>query len=374
MNERNPCNEYGTDYNGRMDPITQAALGAAVSHAAFHRQLGMKAAAVGALVGMFPDIDSFYGAMEGPFARLVSHRGITHSIFFGPVVGAAGGWAYWRYLGWRAGPDRQIPGSLRIWIGLFIAALLSHPLLDWFTTFGTQLLKPFASTRFALDGIAIVDPVYTVILGLGLLGGRLLRGQPRAGWPTTVALVLSTAYLIMGLRINGLAEQEAERQLAAAGLQGYTVRAYPTMLQLPHRRVVATGLEDVRVGYLSMWRPCEIEWGRAPLFTNANVEAVLATREGGIFAWFTGDRLISREVADGDTLIVEMVDLRYGYTLDPLDGLWSIRTRFDAEGVIIERPQRVSNRPEVSGETVGTLLADAFPASCDTSATVAENR
>jgi inner membrane protein len=251
--------------------------------------------------------------------------------------------------------------------------LLSHPLLDWFTTFGTQLLKPFASTRFALDGIAIVDPVYTVMLGLGLLGGRFLKGHPRAGWPTTIALVLSTAYLMLGLRINGLAEQEAERQLADAGLQGYSVRAYPTMLQLPHRRIVATGSDDVRVGYVSMWRPCEIEWGRAPLFTNANVEAALATREGQIYDWFAGGRLISREVADGDSLIVETVDLRYGYTLDPLDGLWSIRTRFDADGKMIERPQRVSNRPEVTRETVGALLADAFPDSCDGSPTVAEN-
>jgi inner membrane protein len=252
--------------------------------------------------------------------------------------------------------------------------LFSHPLLDWFTTFGTQLLKPFASTRFALDGIAIVDPVYTVILGLGLLGGRFLRGHPRAGWATSVALVLSTAYLMLGLRINGLAEQEAEHQLAAAGLQGYSVSAYPTMLQLPHRRVVAMGSDDVRVGYVSMWRPCEIEWGRAPVFTNANVEAVLATREGGIFAWFTGSRLIHREVADGDSLVIETVDLRYGYTLDPLDGLWIIRTRFDSDGNIVERPKRFSNRPKVTRETVGGLLADAFPESCETTATIAENR
>lgn len=374
MRERIPCNECGTDYNGRMDPITQAALGAAVSHAAFHRQLGMKAAAVGALVGMVPDIDSFYGAMEGPFVRLVSHRGITHSIFFGPVVGTAAGWAYWRYLGWRAGPGQPVPGSLRVWIGLFIAALLSHPLLDWFTTFGTQLLKPFASTRFALDGIAIVDPVYTGTLGLGLLGGRILRDHPRAGWPTMIALALSTAYLMLGLRINGLAEQEAERQLAAAGLQDYSVRAYPTMLQLPYRRVVATGSDDVRVGYISMWQPCEIEWGRAPIFTNANVEAVFATREGKIYAWFSGNRLISREVTDGDGLIVETVDLRYGYTLDPLDGLWSIRTRFDVDGNMIGRPQRFNNRPDVTRETVGALLADAFPESCEMPQTIAENR
>lgn len=348
-----------------MDPITQAALGAAVGHAAFHRQLGMKAAAVGALVGMFPDIDTFYGTLEGPFARLVSHRGITHSVFFGPVVGTAAGWAYWRYQRWRAGPGGHAPGSQRVWIGLFIAALLSHPLLDWFTTFGTQLLTPFARTRFALDGVAVVDPAYTVVLGLGLLGGRVLRGRPSAGWPTAIALALSTGYLMLGMRVNALAEAEAHRQLSAAGLQGYEVAAYPTMLQLPHRRVVATSANDVRVGYISMWRPCTIEWGRAILYTSANVESLLATEEGGIYRWFSGDRLISREFAEGETIVVETVDLRYGYTLDPLDGLWGIRARFDLDGRLIGQPERFNSRPEVNSRSVGKLLDDAFPESCD---------
>ncbi|MAF83950.1 MAG: hypothetical protein CL797_07610 [Chromatiales bacterium] len=356
--------EAGTVYNGRMDPITQAALGAAVGHAAFHRQLGTKAMAIGALAGMFPDIDSFYGALEGPFARLVSHRGITHSVFFGPVVGTVAGWAWWRYLRWRAGPDQPIVGSLPAWIGLFIAALLSHPLLDWFTTFGTQLLAPVARTRFALDGVAVVDPAYTAILGLGLLGSRLLKGHARAGWPTLMAVILSTAYLLLGLRINDLAEQEAQRQLTAAGLHGYEVRAYPTMLQLPHRRLVASSADEVRIGYLSMWRPCEIEWGSAATYTSSNVEALLATREGAIYEWFAGGRLISREFADGVDLIVKIVDLRYGYTLEPMDGMWGIQARFDRNGKLIGRPERFRNRPEVNGETVGKLFADAFPKTC----------
>ncbi len=344
-----------------MDPISQAALGAAVGHTLFHRQLGGRAMVVGALAGMFPDVDSFYGAMEGPFARLVSHRGITHSIFFGPVVGAVTGWAWWHYLRWKSAPGQQPAGSPLVWAGLFIAALLSHPLLDWFTTFGTQLLAPFARTRFALDGIAVVDPVYTLILGLGLLCSRRLK---RTGWPTGIALVLSTAYLMLGMRINGLAEQEAHRQLVSADLHGYEVQAYPTMLQLPHRRVVARSANEVRIGYISMWRPCEIEWGSAATFTSPNVEALMATREGTIYEWFAGGRLISREFNDGDDLIVKAVDLRYGYALDPMEGMWGIQARFNSEGELIGRPERFTNRPAVNGETVGKLLADAFPESC----------
>lgn len=347
-----------------MDPITQAALGATVGHAVFHRRLGMRAAAVGAVVGMFPDIDTFYGTLEGPFGRLVSHRGITHSLFFGPVVGTLGGWAWWRWLRRRGGAVSPAAPGPGVWVGLFVLALVSHPLLDWFTTFGTQLLAPFSRTRFALDGVAVVDPVYTVLLGLGLLGGRRLAGRPSAGWPTAIALVLSTAYLMLGMRINALAELEARQQLAATGQSGFEVSAYPTMLQLPHRRLVARFDDEVWVGFVSMWRPCTIEWGRAPLYKSANVETLRATREGRIYDWFTGGRLISKETTVGDERVVEMIDLRYGYALDPTQGLWGVRARFDPDGALIGRPERFNSRPEVSGETVGQLLADAFPAAC----------
>ena len=221
-----------------MDPITQAALGAAAGHALFHRQLGTRAMAIGAVAGAFPDVDAFWGLFEGPFGRLVSHRGITHSLFFGPVVGSLAGWVWWRRERGRARAPDDVP-DVRTWMSLFIVALMSHPLLDWFTTFGTQLLAPVSRARFALNGISIVDPVYSGVLLLGLLLGWLFQRRPTAGRCAAVALALSTAYLFVGLWINVLAEREAERQLADADIRGADVRAFPTMLQLPHRRVVA---------------------------------------------------------------------------------------------------------------------------------------
>ncbi len=101
------------------------------------------------------------------------------------------------------------------------------------------------------------------------------------------------------------------------------------------------------------------------MFTSKNVEALLATREGNIYHWFAGGRLISRELVDGDSRIVKIVDLRYGYTLDPMDGMWGIQARFDSDGGLLGRPERFRNRPDVNRGTVGKLLADAFPKSCD---------
>lgn len=346
-----------------MDPLTQAALGAATGHALFHRQLGARAMALGAVAGAIPDLDAFWGLVEGPFGRLVSHRGMTHSLFFGPVVGSLAGWLWWRRERRRSPAPDEVP-AVRYWIGLFVAALFSHPLLDWCTTFGTQLLAPFSRTRFSLDAIAIVDPAYSGILALGLLLAARARGLPDAGRYTGVALVASTAYLLVGLGVNSMAGQEARRQLTEAGIDGVEVHAFPTMLQLPHRRVVAITEQEVRVGFVSMWRPCPIEWGTVPRLRDARIDAVLASREGRIYAWFANG-LLAAGISDGeDGHRVRLVDLRYGYVPDPLQGLWGIDTRFDPSGQMLGPPARYDSRPDVSRASVARLLADAFPAGC----------
>ena len=78
-----------------MDPLTHGALGAALGHTCFRRRLGVKVLAVGAIAAMLPDLDLIYGSFEGPFGRLLSHRGLTHSIFFGPIAGSLLGWLVW---------------------------------------------------------------------------------------------------------------------------------------------------------------------------------------------------------------------------------------------------------------------------------------
>ena len=349
-----------------MDPVSQAALGAAIGHVCFHRQLGMKAAGLGAIAGMCPDIDVLWGTLEGPFSRLVSHRGITHSLFFGPVIGSLWGWWYW----WRrrtAGADHLQQGPW-FWSALFALALLSHPLLDTCTHYGTQLLAPISRQRFALPAVPILEPVYTVTLGLGLLAAAIVTRRPqiahRAGWFSGVALLLSTAYLFTGLYLNGRAEADARRQLAAVGVDAVEVHAFPTMLQLPYRRLVAFTEDDVRVGFVSTWRSCPIEWAIAPRIRNELVDQLKATREGEIFAWFAAGLLSTVVEPDGELLALELSDLRYGFNLDARRGLWGIRGYFDADGKLLGGPEYVRNRPPVTRSNIAALFRVAFPRAC----------
>ena len=71
-----------------MDPLTQGVLGAAVGHVVAGRQLGKAAMALGFVGGVLPDLDVYLVSDDSSVEYWRYHRGITHSLFFGPVIGA----------------------------------------------------------------------------------------------------------------------------------------------------------------------------------------------------------------------------------------------------------------------------------------------
>ena len=305
-----------------MDPLTQGLLGASFGQALYGRALGRKALVWGAIVGMSPDLDVIVNPVS-PMAEWLWHRGPTHALWFGPVVGPAIGWMLWKRKG----------GRLRDWVGLAIVSLFTHPLLDAFTTYGTQLLSPFSRQRFAFDAVAIIDPAYSLVLALGLVLG-LWRGvgtalARRAAW---AALAVSSAYIGLGLVVNDRAEDVARRQLATEGLSQARVAAYPTLFQLPFRRVVARSGGEVRVGWLSLLAPRPIAWESFEAASGPAVEAARLTREGRILEWFAMGEATPRVEATTGGAVVEIDDLRFGFPGRPRDGLWGVRVRLDAAG------------------------------------------
>jgi inner membrane protein len=305
-----------------MDPLTQGLLGASFGQALCGRSLGSHALVWGAVIGMAPDLDVIANA-TGPLAEWAWHRSVTHSLWFGPVIGPLVGYGLWR---WKGGP-------LRAWILLAVVALLTHPLLDLFTTYGTQLLAPFSSRRFALDAVAIIDPVYSLLLAggivIGLRAGLATPAARRAAWG---ALALSSLYLALGLFVNDRVETVAREELRAQGIDASRVAAYPTLLQLPYRRVVARQGDDVRVGWLSLLRPRPIQW---EAFTQARgplVDAARATEAGRLFEWFAMGEATPRVERTSGGSVVEFDDLRFGLPGAPRDGFWGVRVRLGPDG------------------------------------------
>lgn len=319
-----------------MDTLTQALLGATFGQTLFGERLGRRAAWWGAAAGVLPDLDIAV-ALLGPFEEFRYHRSLTHSLWFGPVAGTVLGCAAWWLSRRRGGPraagiapDRA---TLASWVGVFVVGIFTHPLLDVFTTYGTQLLWPFSRRRFALDAVAIVDPLYSILLVAALVIGSRSRAHPVVGrWAGAAALALSTGYLFHGLRLNGEAEAEARRQLVAEGLQGTDVRAYPTLFQPWLRRLVARGGDEIRVGYVSMWKPGPVEWRGFTPPRHPLVDAVRSAPEGRLFEWFAAGQTAPRVSETGRKVIVEIEDIRHSFSERPDEGLWGIRAVFDGDG------------------------------------------
>ncbi|MCS5638627.1 MAG: metal-dependent hydrolase [Myxococcota bacterium] len=323
-----------------MDTATQALLGAVVGQAGFSHKLGRRALVFGAVGGLLPDLDVLVMASQGPFAEFVYHRGSTHALWFGPVVGPLLGWGIWNFYRWRGreGPGEPgAPAMRSTWMGLMTLALFTHPLIDIFTCYGTQLFAPFSRQRFALDAVGIIDIAYSGVLLVGLAAGCLLRR--RQGLARAVAfgaLALSWSYMGYATWLNERAEADIARALAEAGQPAQAVRSYPTLLQPYLRRFVARADGEVWVGIHTPLGGGATRWDR---FQDADahplVERLKQTPRGRIFEWFAMEETTARVAPSEGGTTVEIDDLRYGLPVDPRRGMWGIRALFDSSGRLV---------------------------------------
>ncbi|MFT4533035.1 MAG: inner membrane protein [Saprospiraceae bacterium] len=220
-----------------MDSLTQIILGAAVGEVAAGRKIGNRAMLWGAIAGTIPDLDVMIGSLfMNEINGLAFHRAITHSIFFAVVfsflISYYTNWLYSnehhrkrgykilttafgilfmflasailifisKTLGGTVGmilsalltlglvsyfSARLLRGYLNTeqekidigywsWYKLFFWAIFTHPLLDCFTVYGTQLFAPFSNYRVALNNISVADPAYTFPFLICLMIASLL--------------------------------------------------------------------------------------------------------------------------------------------------------------------------------------------------------
>lgn len=121
--------------------LAGAALGTAFSPPNAPRRFWI----AGALCAALPDID----AVGRPFGNLAletafgGHRGLTHSVAFAIVVGAAVAWGAFRESRWKG-------MRARLW-AYFALAIASHGVLDAFSSIGrgVAFFAPFSWTHFA---------------------------------------------------------------------------------------------------------------------------------------------------------------------------------------------------------------------------------
>ena len=217
-----------------MDSLTQIVLGGAVAAAiapAPHRRAALLA---GAMLGTLPDLDALPLALltDDPVARMTWHRSASHSLFVLPFLG----WAIWALF--RRSGGRVAESPLR-WFWAIQLALVTHPLLDAFTVYGTQLWWPLPMRPVMWSSVFIIDPLYTIWLLAACIAAWWLRERIAAQRVLLAGLVLSSAYLAWSLLAKVAVDREAGRALAAIGLADAPRFSVPMPFNTVLWRVVA---------------------------------------------------------------------------------------------------------------------------------------
>jgi inner membrane protein len=230
-----------------MDSLTQIALGAAVGTAVLGRKVGARAALWGAVCGTLPDLDVLlpYG---DPVRDFTFHRAESHSLFWLTVASPFLAWVIARL-------HRSAGATFREWWLLVWLSLVTHPLLDAFTVYGTQLLLPFSDYPVGVGSVFIIDPLYTVPLIVGVIAAlRLRRVAPdRAMRWNAVGLALSTLYLGWGVAAQSHVEGVVNRTLAATPLAQARTLVTPAPFNTLLWRVVVMDDGGYHEGYYSLF-------------------------------------------------------------------------------------------------------------------------
>lgn len=184
------------------------ALGAVASHAVIGKKLGGKALIIGAMGGLMPDLDVFIGSKSDPLSHMVYHRHFTHSLSFMPIGGAITSLLFFKWWG------RNRSNLLNVYWAALVG-YATHAPLDICTSWGTQFLLPFSNRRLSLDIVSIIDPIYTLMLLIGIGLVLYKRSQARGlAKISALALLFSTLYLGFGgfqhYRALGLQEELAK--------------------------------------------------------------------------------------------------------------------------------------------------------------------
>ena len=216
-----------------MDSLTHLFVGGAI--AAFLAPPSQRRAALlaGAAINTLPDLDVLPLMLsDDPVTRMVWHRGVTHSLLVLPFVG----WALWAWLRARGGRVAQAPQP---WFWIFQCGLLSHPLLDAFTVYGTQLLWPLPVPPAMWSSLFIIDPVFSLCLIVPCAIAWFARERPVAQRALAMGLLLAAGYLGLSQLAKWRIDRDAAQTLAAQGLSDAPRFSVPMPFNILLWRVVA---------------------------------------------------------------------------------------------------------------------------------------
>jgi len=357
-----------------MDSLTQIVLGAACGEVVLGKKIGNRAMMWGAVGGTIPDLDVLGNFMMTDMQALAFHRGISHSIFFAvttpflfgylvdklyqgglyqnkfykgfiflltvlftafcafvvnlatKIIGGnynyllialsagLGIWMLYRlsqtYLTNTLAP---INATRKDWTWLFFWSIFTHPLLDAFTAYGTQLFAPFSDYRVAFNTISVADPLYTVPFLSCLIGASFFsRKKPMRRYLNYLGILLSSAYMIFTIFNKIRVDKVFEKSLQAENIDYQRFRTGPSIFN----NILWQGVAETEDGYfygsysLLDKKAAVYNFYESPK-NHQLVDVYKDDSDIQILQWFS-DGYYTVTPMNGDTL--QIGDLRYGTT------------------------------------------------------------
>jgi inner membrane protein len=235
------------------------------------------------LFGTLPDLDTLALAGLDPLRQFTEHRGWSHSLIvltlLAPVLAL---------LSWQFDRGLQRIGRGRWWLAVW-AVLVTHPLLDAFTVYGTQLLWPlpfYPPTMWAT--LFIIDPLYTLpLLVAVVLVWRRAAEPRRARAAALLGLLLSSGYLGWSVYAKQLASDRATDALAAAGYPATQLLVSPAPFTTLMWRAVAVGPQGDGEAFISLRPGAPPTQWRWTVADPAARSAAMILPGGQKLHWFT---------------------------------------------------------------------------------------
>jgi inner membrane protein len=207
-----------------MDSLTQIVLGASVAEATLGKKIGNKAILWGAIAGTIPDLDVIGRFFLDTVDELHFHRGFSHGIIFSLLFAPVLGW-----LISKIHPNENV--SIKEWTLMAFLSLVTHPILDCFTTWGTQLLWPL-DYRVAWHSIFVIDPFYTLPFMFLLIAAMFYKRTSTIRFRlNTIGLVLSTSFLMMTLLNQRMMTSDFKKEAIRQQIPMKNIEVRPAPLQ-----------------------------------------------------------------------------------------------------------------------------------------------
>jgi membrane-bound metal-dependent hydrolase YbcI (DUF457 family) len=249
-----------------------------------------------------PDIDVILNFTRDQFYSIQHHRGLTHSLLFAPVLSFLPAIIAYLFSSYK--------NLKTLWITALVGVYV-HIFFDLVTSFGTQLFAPLSPTRYSLDWMFIVDPLFTLTMGILLFLGK--RSTKNKTAFAVAGGIFVASYLALEIASHTIAYRTVNRLAHEYHLAPEKVSALPQPLNIFRWMGLVQTPQGVEQTFFSAFDTAPpTAWTSYPHSQDAFVQKALQTHEAQLFFGFARHYWV-QSIPQENGRIVEMRDQQFSF-------------------------------------------------------------